>query len=913
MKKVLIFTLALLLKTIIVNAQAGWEQQISGTSETLKACQFLSSDVGYAAGGTAVLFTSNGGTNWISKSSGTLTEGVNGLCFVDATTGWLTGSSGIVKTTDGGSTWVLQLDGFWEASNDIFFFNNSTGWAVGLDGALFGTTDGGSNWLPISTGERLEFNAIQFASLSKGWIVGENSTILATTNGGTSWFPQSAGSYNGIFYDISMISETTGYITGTGGAVFMTTDGGNTWIQQDTKTLDDFYFVNFIDENYGWAGGHFGTIVGTRDGGTTWKSQASTVASPLYDICFITNRVGWTCGTQGKIIHSITGGEDIKANFVADTTIGIQPFTITFTNLSTGYPSSYQWTFGDGETSTAENPVHVYTSSGDFTVTLSITSGTYTGSRIRNDYIIVDDVLTSNFTATPTAGSSTLTVNFQDASLSTPDTWDWDFGDGTSSTFQNPSHSYVSPGIYTVSLTVTNYQGSSTETKEDFITVYDVIRAAFQGAPLTGPAPLTVYFVDYSPGHPNSWNWSFGDGQGSTEQSPNHTYESSGTYTVTLTVSDGIHEDTKAFQSYIRVTDALNPFFSASPRTGNLPLKVYFTDESYGGPNRWTWNFGDEQYSNEQNPEHTYLLPGTYDVELTISDGTFQASELKQDYIEVTGTPVLTADFSAAPLSGLEPLTVQFTDKTQGGVLSYLWDFGDGQTSVEKSPRHVYQNDGAFSVKLIVTNGLNYDTLFKEDFITVFPRQEYELIADFEAEVTEGDKPLLIQFYDRSQGVPNSYNWSFGDGKTSTSKEPSNYYSISGTFTVSLSITDSLGNSDIEEKFNYIVINEPIGVEEQRNDNLLFVKSYPNPFRDFTSIQYNLISDAFVTVKIFDIFGTLVTTLLQTSQEAGNYNLIWNPFVADSKVKTNGIYFYSVTSSSSSGTKTLTGKLILIE
>jgi|GEM_PF-3715079 len=910
----IIFTIIATLIILTGNAfsQSGWEQQTSNTSVTLKACQFIDNSIGFVAGADSVLFTSNSGANWISKSSGTLTQGINGISFVDANTGWLTGTSGIVKTTNGGDLWVLQEPGSSNATNDIFFYNSSNGWAVGPGGVILKTTNGGANWSSSTSGTTENLNSVHFVSTTLGWAVGANSKIITTTDGGDSWSTQSSGTFSGELHDINMVDANVGYIAGVSGTVLKTTNGGSSWVRLDTKNLQDLYFVQFVDANHGWAGGFLGTVINTRDGGVTWKLQATTIVSPIYDIFFTSQTIGWACGHQGKIIHSVSAGEEVRALFTADTTRGIKPLTVNFTNQSTGYPSSYSWAFGDGGTSNQENPTHTYTTGGDFSVSLTITSGTYTDTRMKNKYILVDEILSADFTANPSAGSATLTVNFQDASLSQPDTWLWDFGDGSSSTFENPTHSYVSPGQYDVSLTVTNYQGSSTETKNAFITVYDVLQAAFQGAPLTGKLPLTVYFVDYSPGHPNSWSWSFGDGGTSNEPNPNHTYQNSGTYTVTLSVSDGIHNDTKAFPGYIKVIDALNPNFTASPRSGNLPLTVSFTDQSYGGPNAWSWDFGDGQYSTQQNPQHTYLLPGTYDVGLTISDGTFQASEIKDGFIVVTGTPILEADFSATPLNGLEPLAVQFTDLTQGGVLSRSWEFGDGQTSTDNNPRHVYQNDGIYSVRFVVTNGLNYDTAFKEDYITVYPRQSEELNADFEADTTVVNKPYLIQFYDRSTGKPNGYTWTFGDGKTSTVYgDVSNYYSISGTFTVSLTITDSTGSADTETKVNYIIVNEPISVDESNIDNILYARSSPNPFREFTAISYNLGKESFVTVKIYDILGNEIITLFENHQSGGLYNLVWQPVDKDNKLLENGIYYYAISSKSSTGIVNFTGKLIL--
>ncbi len=163
---------------------------------------------------------------------------------------------------------------------------------------------------------------------------------------------------------------------------------------------------------------------------------------------------------------------------------------------------------------------------------------------------------TANFTASPTSGCAPLTVTFTDQSTGDIDSWSWDFGDGSTSTEQNPTHQYTSAGTYTVKLTVTGPGGSDTETKVDYITVSDVPVADFSGSPTSGNAPLTVTFTDQSTGNPTSWSWDFGDGGTSTEQNPTHEYTVAGTYTVSLTVENSCGTDTETKVDYITVNEA---------------------------------------------------------------------------------------------------------------------------------------------------------------------------------------------------------------------------------------------------------------------------------------------------------------------------------------------------------------------
>ncbi|MFA6333118.1 MAG: PKD domain-containing protein, partial [Methanoregula sp.] len=192
------------------------------------------------------------------------------------------------------------------------------------------------------------------------------------------------------------------------------------------------------------------------------------------------------------------------------------------------------------------------------------------------------------FTTIPTK------VEFVDNSLgSTPMTWEWDFGDGATSTEQNPSHLYIQRGTYTVKLTVKNSYGVSTAEKKDYITIGVAPKAAFVANPTSGSVPLTVGFTDQSTGQVTSWNWNFGDGKASSEQNPSHTYWTAGTYNVILTVSNehGSSDVTKT--QYIVVSDDLVAKFAANPSSGKAPLAVAFTDRSTGSPSAWSWDFGD--------------------------------------------------------------------------------------------------------------------------------------------------------------------------------------------------------------------------------------------------------------------------------------------------------------------------------
>jgi PKD repeat protein/C1A family cysteine protease len=322
----------------------------------------------------------------------------------------------------------------------------------------------------------------------------------------------------------------------------------------------------------------------------------------------------------------------------------------------------------------------------------------------------------ADFTASPRSGPAPLKVQFTDASSGSITSWWWSFGDGTISSDQNPTHTYLREGTYTVSLKIAGSGGTYRKSASRYIIVGgDPVPpvAEFSGSPRSGTAPLDVQFSDLSTGAPTSWSWDFGDGATSLEQNPLHRYMGAGTYTVTLSVRTAAGSSTKIRDSYITVLD-LPPGppvadFSGSPRSGTVPLNVQFSDLSTGSPERWEWNFGDgTSNGTSPSPMHSYGTTGTFTVSLTVWNGGGSATMVRVGYITASSIPptpgTLRADFSGTPRSGPSPLSVAFTDLSTGYPMTWYWTFGDGGTSRERNPVYEYSRAGTYSVSLRVSN-----------------------------------------------------------------------------------------------------------------------------------------------------------------------------------------------------------------
>jgi PKD repeat protein len=266
------------------------------------------------------------------------------------------------------------------------------------------------------------------------------------------------------------------------------------------------------------------------------------------------------------------------------------------------------------------------------------------------------------------------------------------------------------------------------------VTATALLVADFSGAPLLATVNQNVQFTDQSTVAPGeapiiSYLWTFGDGKQSDLKNPKHKYKNTGTYNVTLTVSNGDNVDTAVKQNYVTVEAAEGPEadFSAADTTPPANVPVQFTDMSIAGDkdiDSWFWTFGDTGTSTLPNPTHTYTEIGEYTVSLTVTNSNgVSDTETKIDYIDVQ--PVgPTAIFTADPRNATVGQEVEFLDLSDPGtspILSWLWTFGDGGSSIEQSPVHIYSAAGAYTVYLSVTTLVGSDAETKVNFITVTP------------------------------------------------------------------------------------------------------------------------------------------------------------------------------------------------
>lgn len=400
---------------------------------------------------------------------------------------------------------------------------------------------------------------------------------------------------------------------------------------------------------------------------------------------------------------------------------------------------------------------------------------------------------TANFTATPIVGCAPLLVQFTSTSTGNPTSYQWNLGNSATSVLANPSTTYTTPGTYTVTLTVSNSNGSNTKTVTNYITVYGAPIVSFSANDTADCPPLLANFTNTSnPVTPGAatYNWSFGDGNVSNLQNPSHNYPYPGYYNVTLVVTNSggcVASLTKP--NYIHVyTPPVADFTASNTNNCNTPASVSFTPTITGsGPYTYSWNYGDGGTGTGANPSHSYTTAGIYTVSLIVTDvHGCKDTMVKPSYVSV-GT--LTAAFNTNPTSGCVNTPINFNNNSIGATSNY-WDFDDGTNTTGTNPSHVYTTAGVYNVKLIVYNGNCSDSLTIPVTINPKPTASFDYLPN-----PPCPAPVNIQFNNSSTGGT-SYYWVFGDGGTSNSMNPNHTYNAAGIYSPELIVTGANGCKD---------------------------------------------------------------------------------------------------------------------
>ena len=536
------------------------------------------------------------------------------------------------------------------------------------------------------------------------------------------------------------------------------------------------------------------------DTGTSTLQNPSHPYAPVpftYNVVLIV--IDITNGCSDTVMQSVHIGNQANPGFIfiPDTLCAgnIIQFIDTSTIAAGDSISLSSWDFGDSTSGFGDTITHVYANNGTYTITLTVTAWTACDTSISQTINVLESPV-AGFTSNDTCLG--FAISFMNTSTTPGGTiitnYLWQFGDSTTDTASNPSHTYANAGTYYVTLTVTNDFGC-TGTISDSVTVYAKPVAQFTITQIYGCSKDTVFFVNTS-SIPNSSDtlssffWDFDDGNTSALSNPQHIFQTAGLYQVHLTVTSqhGCVDDT-----IIGVQIYDSPHFSFSFSHTCLGETTQFTFiDSLANVIWWDWDFGDGNGSGNSNPFNNYLTSGTFTIILSAMNNV-QCTTTVSNTIIVHPLPVAGAIISDTVICNGGTITFNDNSSIPSGFIStYQWDFGDGSPlDNNQNTSHLYDSTDTFLISHIVTSGEGCkDTSFAT--ITVHPHPE----ASFTANTYFGSPPLNVSFTNTTTGG-DFYQWNFGDGSLpDNNQNTSHTYLDTGYYQVMMIATNIFGCKD---------------------------------------------------------------------------------------------------------------------
>ena len=559
-------------------------------------------------------------------------------------------------------------------------------------------------------------------------------------------------------------------------------------------------------------------------------------------------------GCQGYAEYDIVVNESPIAAFSTDSPacLGAE---IDFYNESTsptGYITEWVWDFGDGSTAVTvlwpDNPdvSHVYTLEGTYEATLTVTNSNGCIDSISHE-VSVAPAPVAAFDYNGTCAESP--VSFIDLSQENGGgaitDWSWDFGDPASgtnntSTLQNPTHIFTAPNTYIVQLIIENENGCTDTIINPDVIVTEALAVDIQ---IDNDTICFETPIDFEGVTTNAviWLWEFGDGNTSNVQNPTHTYTEIGNYVVTL-YAEAVDGCSNTADTVIVVKpNPISIFTSTSP--GCLADSVYFTNQSIT-PNgyiaTWIWDFGDGNTvtidtPNDPDVAHKYDFSGTFEVFLTVIDDA-GCENISSRLIQVSESPI--AEFSFEETCYNSP--VYFTDLslTNGGsdIFSWEWFFGDSNSGIEnhstlQNPTHIFtEPDSTYITTLIVVNTLGCtDTVEYEITVDSLPYVDFTMADD---SICLGESAEFTGITSTGTGI-STWSWDFGDGGLSIEQNPSYTYGTSGTYIVTLTVTE-IGPDECQNSISY-----PIYVNDAPEANFTYENTCQGDSTYFTDLSYS--------------------------------------------------------------------------
>ncbi|TDX01265.1 PKD domain-containing protein [Dinghuibacter silviterrae] len=510
--------------------------------------------------------------------------------------------------------------------------------------------------------------------------------------------------------------------------------------------------------NYFWDFGDGNTLSTTSPTATNTYNFAQTYSPGLT----VTNSFG--CTSSMTLNNAVTVYPPVSPSFTVDSAILCNiADPVKFTSTSTGPGTlSYLWNFGDGTTSTAANPAHVYPAKGLYTVSLTVTSSDgCTATTVKQEVVNAQD-FNPAFTSPLNACSNTPALFTDQTNPPGTGTPTWTFGDGGSASGASVSHDFTAPGTYTV--TLTELFGTCPASVSHPVTVKGGINPSGFVITLDSVcgAPALVTFKDTSAAAV-AWLWNFDGkpGDTSTARTASFTYPADGTYTPTLTITNangctgtiGLPVTITPPSAIISNTQTLTPSDSVC-----AILNETFTATSPDTLTQYLWTFGDGTSSTGANPTHTYDTPGVYNISLSFITNHGCRGVSNTITVIVYRKPIAAFMAPDTLICGNTP--VEFINQSTGNANTYTWTWGDGGTNVDDGNPvyHTYTDSGTYTVTLVASNPGCADTAVRVDYIHVkvpFPNIQVFNTCDS----TRG----TVTFVDTATKAT-TWSWNFGDG-----------------------------------------------------------------------------------------------------------------------------------------------------
>lgn len=478
------------------------------------------------------------------------------------------------------------------------------------------------------------------------------------------------------------------------------------------------------------------------------------------------------------------------ADFSASYNSVCAPVVVQFKDLSSGNPNFWSWDLGNGQFSNMQNPTGTYTLPGKYSVMLFVRNADGTNTITKTEIIVVEPSPSIDFSVPTQISCLPAEIQFTDKSKANAGViteWYWDFGDGSTSTASNPTHSYSTLGFYNVQLRVKSSSGCSASAgKTNFIRVVSGVIADFDiDTSSACGAPFKIGFSELSSGPGNlTHEWDFGNGTISTLANPSATYLTGGSFTVKLKTSSQFgcsNVVEKTFSIFGITTDLL------VPDTLCLNAPYTFSSSSSQAANSSRWEFGDGSSAAGNSPSKTYQQSGDFTLKLINSFARCTDTIRKQIFVRTL--PMF--DFTLKDTTACQPVLNTKFNGIGTSIQQWDWDFGDGNTASGKTLSHNYTKLGSFNVKLKGTdaNGCS-NTVNKIGRIVIKKPTVSILNPELEACLPAVYQPSAVT---TAVDTIIGYKWDFGDGGSSNLKSPSYTYTKKGVYNVTVTVNSSGG------------------------------------------------------------------------------------------------------------------------